>query len=468
MSEASNPIRFPNTGNRRIMTNRGWWLLVANVLVPGSAQLLAGNRRLGRIGITATAIAWFVVILGLILNAAWPVAAFTIATTPFVMFLAQVGLICYAILWVVLTFDTLRLIRLVKTGPRARFWLPAVALVLVAVFSGTSVWASSLVGGAQGLLTKVGVAAPAVEPVDGRYNFVVMGTDSDTQRDSTNEGQRPDSLQVISVDASTGAAVSLGFPRDLHNIVFPASSPLAAAYPNGYTESDADYCTEWACLNTIFVDAEEKHADLYPQAKKLGVSPGVLAMMDAAEGITGLKMQFYVVVNMDGVVNLIDAVGGVTINVDERVALANYGTPEDEVPAWIESGVQHLDGWHALMYARSRWAPTGDYDRMGRQQKLLAALQQQMNPVNVLSKFQQISAAGGHMVSTNIPQPMFGTLVDLALKSRKAGFTGVAFTPFSSGSAQIDPHDPDYTRIQAYIHELVYPPVASESPTPTP
>ena len=463
MSDTSNPIRYPNTSNPKIMTTRGWWLVVFNLVFPGSAQALAGNRRLGRIGMTSTLVAWALVIIALIVNAVAPVAMYSIVTNAFVLFLIQVAFVYYAILWVVLTFDTLRLIRIVKTGPRARFWIPGTAIVLVVLLAGSTAFASTLVGGVNGLLTHIGVAGPAVDPVNGRYNFMVLGVDSDSNRVKEGMGMRPDTMQVVSVDASTGRIISMGFPRDLHNIPFPATSPMHKIYPKGYTESSADYCGEWACLNTVYVDAELNHADLYPQAKKNGVSPGIYAMMDAAEGITGLKMQFYAVVDMQGLVKLIDALGGVDINVEEDVALANMGVPDAEVKAWIRAGQKHLDGWHALMYARSRHAATGDYDRMKRQQKLLAALQKQMNPMNVLTKFQEISKAGGQLVTTNIPQPMFGTLADLAIKSRESGFKGITFTPYSD-EYKIYPHDPSFPKIHAYIKSLLTPPTKSPAP----
>jgi len=463
MSDTSNPIRYPNTSNPKIMTTRGWWLVVFNIVFPGSVQALAGNRRLGRIGMASTLVAWVLVIVALLINAVAPVAMYNIVTNGFVLFLVQVAFVYYAVLWVVLTFDTLRLVRIVKTGPRARFWIPGVAVVLVAVLAGSTAYASTLVGGVNGLLAKVGVAGPAVDPINGRYNFMVLGVDSDSHRVQEGMGMRPDTMQVVSVDANTGRIVSMGFPRDLHNIPFPSKSPMRKIYPNGYNESEGAYCGEWACLNTIYVDAELNHADLYPQSKKTKVSPGIYAMMDAAEGITGLKMQFFVVVDMQGLVKLIDALGGVDIYVDEPVGLANMGVPDSEVTAWIRQGNQHLDGWHALMYARSRHAATGDYDRMKRQQKLIAALQKQMNPLNVLAKFTELSKAGGQLVTTNIPQPMFGTLADLALKSRSAGFKGVTFTPYSD-DFKIYPHDPSFVKIRAYIKKLLQTPTASATP----
>ena len=52
---ASNPVRYPDVHEPAIMTKRAWWLVALNFLIPGSAQLLAGNRRLGRLGVRATA-----------------------------------------------------------------------------------------------------------------------------------------------------------------------------------------------------------------------------------------------------------------------------------------------------------------------------------------------------------------------------------------------------------------------------
>ena len=464
MTDSSNPIRHPDTSSPRIMTNRGVWLVVLNFVIPGSVQAIAGNRRLGRIGLASTLVGWALVILLLVLNALAQTFVLTLATSPFFLVVVQIALVYYAILWVVLTLDTLRLIRLVKTGPRARYWLPSMAIVLVALLAGGSVYASTLAGGVTRLVTDLGVAGPAVEPVNGHYNFVILGVDSDQQRAKDGLNMRPDSMQVVSVDAKTGKIFSFSFPRDMHNIPFPASSPMHKIYPNGYTESSADYCAEWACLNTVYVDAELNHADLYPQAKKLGVSPGAFAMMDAAEGITGLKIQFYAMVDMQGLVSLIDALGGVDIKVPYPVGLANMDVPDSQVKVWIRAGQQHLDGWHALMFARSRHAPTGDYERMKRQQLLMAALQKQMNPMNVLAKFQEVSKTGGRILKTNIPQPMFGTLAEIAMKSRKAGYVGVAFTPYSD-QFKIYPHDPSYAKIQRYIHSLLYPPTPSPTPS---
>ena len=56
------PMRYPDAASRVVMTRRGWWLIALNFLIPGSAQVLAGNRRLGRVGIASTLVLWVVLL----------------------------------------------------------------------------------------------------------------------------------------------------------------------------------------------------------------------------------------------------------------------------------------------------------------------------------------------------------------------------------------------------------------------
>lgn len=441
------------------MTTRGWWLVVLNFLLPGSAQAIAGNKRLGRFGLRATLTAWGTLALLFVVYLLWPTAVYFLGTWNISLFLGQLVLFFYAILWVVLTFDTLRIVRIVKIKPNARVWIAGFSVVLLALSAGGIAYAGTLAGGLNGALSKIFVAGPTQPPVDGRYNFLLLGGDSGPDR----EGLRPDTAQVVSIDATTGAATVIGMPRDLQAIPFSAESPMLSVYPDGYTQDSGEYCTRWACLNTVYVAAEMNHPELYPDAVAQGSSPGIEAMKDAAEGITGLSIQYYVLIDMQGLSDLIDSLGGVDIDVTERIAIAEPETPEADVPEWIEIGPQHMDGYHALMYARSRWSGQGDYDRMVRQQQLQEALLTQMNPTNVLAKFQEIAAAGTQVVKTNIPQSMLGYFVDLGMKTRTLPMGHVELTPVNA-DFPVDTEYPDYAAIQAYIRQLLYPP----TPEPTP
>src|SRR5690606_6809652 len=77
---ATSPVRFPDASSPATMTKRAWWLVGLNFLIPGSVQLLAGSRRLGRFGVAATFALWVIAIVALVLLWAWPVALYTLVT----------------------------------------------------------------------------------------------------------------------------------------------------------------------------------------------------------------------------------------------------------------------------------------------------------------------------------------------------------------------------------------------------
>ena len=443
MSIAASPIRFPDTGSRTVMTRRAWWLVVLNLLIPGSAQVLAGDRRLGRFGLGATLVLWALAIVTLVVWTLWPVVLYTAFSTSITLWIAAAGLAFYAVLWLVLTLDTLRLVRLVKTTPSARAWVAALTVVTMVAVSGTAAYGAYLATTASGFLSSVFVAGPSEPPVDGRYNILLLGGDAGPDRD----GLRPDSITVVSIDADTGQAVNIGLPRNLESVPFDDGSPLAAAYPEGYGAVDG--CEVDVCLlNSIYTEVELVSPEMYPDAVARGSEPGIEGMRDAAEGITGLQIQYYVLIDMQGFSDLIDALGGVTMTVANRVPMsAGHDEFGNEVPVteWIEPGTQVMDGYHALWYARSRYE-TSDYDRMERQAQLQEAILQQFNPGNVLSKFQAVAAAGAQVVRTDIPQGMLGYFVDLASKTKELPVTRVALVP-----PEIEPEDPDWE----YARELI-------------
>ena len=236
------PLRDPDSGDPALMGRRGWWLVVMNVLVPGSAQVLSGrNRRLGRFGLGATLVCWLLIIAVAILALVARPAMVWLATGPFswpVLTLAQVLLIGYAILWVVLTFDTLRLVRLVKVPPISRIAIPVVAVLVVSLLSGGAVYGSTVVASGRGALDNIfGQSGPSVAPVDGYYNILLLGADSGDGRDS----MRFDSLSVVSVNADTGAVTIFGIPRELPGAPFSDGSPMQAQYPNGFEGHSSSY-----------------------------------------------------------------------------------------------------------------------------------------------------------------------------------------------------------------------------------
>jgi len=454
MSSVTDPIRHPNSGSTRIMTTRAWWLVVLNFVLPGSAQVLAGNRRLGRFGLAATLTLVTIAIVAGAVYLFWPEVVLTVFTSTIGLWTAAALLVFYGLTWLVLTVNTLSLINLLKAAPGARPLIAAFSAALMVIVCGTAGYGAFVATSASGFLSSVFVAGPSQPPVDGRYNILLLGGDAGADRD----GLRPDSISVVSIDATTGQATTISLPRNLENVPFSAGSSLGALYPKGYGSIDG--CDVSACmLNSIYTEAELKRPEYYPNAVAEGSSPGIQATLEAAEGITGLTVQYFVLIDMQGFSDLIDALGGVDIDVQNRVPVHTDET-FTKVLFWFEPGMQHMDGYHALWFARSRHG-TSDYDRMQRQTQMQEALLAQASPANVLAKFQGVAAAGTRVVKTDVPQGMLGYFVSLASKTQKLPVISVPMIPANG----VDPEDPDYAAIQAMVAAALAP---APTATPTP
>ena len=464
--ELERPLRNPDLDSAPLMDKRARWLVLLGFVLPGSAQVLAGNRRLGRFGLVATCA---LVLLALVSfgGLMWARAAtISLFTNPIALLVLQLLIVGYAALWLVLGFDTLRLTRVVRlsSGWRAPVAVLSVILTLLPVFG--AAWAATSVGALRGAIGGIfAPSAPAVEPVDGRYNILLLGADAGEDR----EGLRPDSISLVSVDAETGRSVMVGLPRELTQMPLPETSPMHDVYPEGYCTAvnnyvpvgDGQYCFTTGYLNSMITEVEDSgspsYEGLYPDAASRGSSPGIEATKDAVSGATGLTVQFYVLIDMKGFEKLIDALGGVTVTVDEPLPIGGdqYG---NNVDGYIEPGTQQLDGYHALWFARSRYGSAeGDYSRMQRQRELQAAILAQMNPGNVLLRFQEVAGAGKSVVQTDIPDSMLGRFVDLAAKAREFDPVSVNLVP-----PKIDPEYPDYAK----AHRMVAKAVEKASPPP--
>jgi anionic cell wall polymer biosynthesis LytR-Cps2A-Psr (LCP) family protein len=177
-------------------------------------------------------------------------------------------------------------------------------------------------------------------------------------------------------------------------------------------------------------------------------------MSDAVEGVTGLPVQFTVLIDMAGFSSLVDALGGVTVTVDVPVLLGINGGP---VVGKIVAGEQRMDGATALWYARSRYNLT-DFDRMTHQRDIQEAMLRQLEPATVLTRFQGIAEASSELVRADIPQSMVGIFSDLAVLSREHPLNRLEIAP-----PLIDSARPDFALIRASVAEAVAPPA---SPAP--
>lgn len=133
------------------------------------------------------------------------------------------------------------------------------------------------------------------------------------------------------------------------------------------------------------------------------------------EGFLDRRIDNYVVLNFEGVGEIVDAMGGVTVNVEQRIAPVESSGPS------IAPGQQTLNGEEALAYVRYRGGPTADIGRVGRQQEFMQAIiSQALSPAN-LPQFPATVSAILRNIETNMnPLEAARFLIQLRLAGERA------------------------------------------------
>src|SRR6476619_2675 len=119
-------------------------------------------------------------------------------------------------------------------------------------------------------------------------------------------------------------------------------------------------------------------------------------------------------VNMQGIKDLVGAVGGVTLNVRQPIPVGGLG---NAVTAYIPPGVRQLNGFNTLWYARSREG-SDDYSRMARQKCVMNAMLNQISPQVAVRNFEKIAKASSAMISTDVPASEVDRFMQLALEAK--------------------------------------------------
>ena len=186
-------------------------------------------------------------------------------------------------------------------------------------------------------------------------------------------------------------------------------------------------------------------------------NPGAQATKEAVEGVTGLTINYWALIDLKGFEDLVDAVGGITMDVYRRVPI---GGGHAKLYGWVEAGKdRHLDGREALWFARSR-SDSSDYDRMVRQKCVMNAMLNQLDPMTVLTKFNGIASASKEIVATDVPASQISTMLDLAQKAKAKPVGSIAIVP----PLMAYPSNPDFAKIQAAIDDQIATSEAKDAP----
>jgi len=168
-----------------------------------------------------------------------------------------------------------------------------------------------------------------------KFDILLLGIDGRAETDYTN---RTDTMILASMDAETMTARLLTIPRDTR----------------------IKYNDRWMKINAVY-----------------GID-GAEGSVKAVEELLGTRIDRYAVVDFNGVVELVDLMGGIEVDVPKRMY-----KPLENID--LEKGLQHLDGIQALGYMRYRDSTLSDFDRSERQKEVIIQLATKLlSPGNIL------------------------------------------------------------------------------------
>jgi polyisoprenyl-teichoic acid--peptidoglycan teichoic acid transferase len=391
--------------------------------------------------------------------------------SPDMLVLMIVGCFIAAVLWLAVVLRTYELAKPPGLGVGKQLVGSAMVFLLCLTVSAPFAFAGYTVNAQRNLLdalfpsnrSSAGDANAIKKP---RINILLLGTDAGEGR----VGIRTDTMVVASIDTKTGRTILFGLPRNLAFAQFPPGSKMARQFPNGF-RNPAGLASGDFLLNGVYGYGEEN-----PAVAPFGPSrnPGLNLLSSSIAYMLGLSLDYYIQIDMQGFASIIDALGGLDVNVGpEPLPMGGIG-PFGEVVkpfGYIPAGRQHLNGEQALWFARSRTNST-DYVRMGRQRCLLQYLVVQKSPMDVLKNFEAVSAATTSSVSTNIPQEVLPALANLAGKAKSRPLQSISFDPSLPDPGQpngrFNTGDPDFDYIRDVVRDAIAPaPLTSAVPGTT-
>ena len=209
-------------------------------------------------------------------------------------------------------------------------------------------------------------------------NILVMGYDACDSREEQGQNVfRTDVMILCTIYFNEGRVVLTSVPRDSY-------VPIA---PN-FTKKDK--------INSAYAHAMAGNRD-----------PNAAACATVSRLFGNVPVDYYVSLDIDVFVKVIDALGG--IECDVEVDVVHNGVTE------VKKGKHLLDGWHAYRYVTYRSTANGDIDRVGRQQRFLLTAFSQLKSLNKLVKLPEVYSIVMDMMSTNLSYAQILSLVDFAM-----------------------------------------------------
>ncbi|MFF1818751.1 LCP family protein [Kribbella sp. NPDC058245] len=443
-------------------------LAIVGVLLPGVSYLAAGRRRLGT-AVTLLSLSLYGAAVYLALARRDDVV--TWALNPDILLWMVVGLGVIALYWVAVLVSSYKMLRPMAAGPGARLAGSAViGLVCFGMASSTALGAQTLMAQRQ-LVEKVfsgdsskSQTRPKIKNTKDpwaqlpRLNILLLGADDGAGRQDT----RTDSVMIASIDTRTGKTALISLSRNWMRMPFPAGTALHKKFPTGYWDPHGKEDQPNYYLDAMYRLIPAEHRDLIGPSD----NPGADVLKLSAGEAMGLKLHYYVQVNLAGFAQLVEALGGITVNINYRVPVG--GNDDKKIPAsrYLEPGPdRHLNGTDALWFARGRYQVQGaDVARQARQRCTVKAIVERATPQNVLANYMDLAKAGENLIRTDIPQTILPAFVTLGQRVKNAQITNIDLNKpknYPSGS------NPKYEAMRKLIQQHLNPTTKPAAPKPT-
>jgi len=274
---------------------------------------------------------------------------------------------------------------------------------------------------------------PLVEQPSDVINILLLGSD---QTDINSVG-RTDVIIIASVSPDLPSVSLVSIPRDFY----------AWIPGHGFDK-----------INTAFSRGERNG---YP-----GGGPGLIKA--TIEYNFGIRIHYYARVGFDGFIKIVDTLGGVDVAVECPLSdtFPDPDSPTGQTDVDWLPGIHHLDGKHALWYARSRWS-TSDFDRNRRQQQVLRGLYRQILTLGIIPKIPDLWGVLKENISTDLGLDellylgAIGSRLDMMnVKSRFVGRGVVQAWTAPNGAYVLVP---DYEALGSLVREALTPPASARA-----
>ncbi|MGZ0149994.1 LCP family protein [Kribbella sp. WER1] len=465
-TRAPRAARARRAGPRRPTGIGALAIAVLGILIPGTAYLVARRTKLGT-AVTLASLTLYGAAAYVGLRQRDAVISW--ALDPAVLLWMVVGLATVGLAWVVVLVTSYKMLRPLTAGPASRtLGSLVIGALCFSLAVGTASGAQTLMAQRE-LVTKVFAGSetksqtrPTIIPKKDiweqlpRLNVLLLGADDGADRD----GVRTDSVMVASIDTKTGNTSLISLTRNFMRMPFPAGTALYKKFPSGFWDPNGPAEQPEFYLDAMYRNIPKQ----WPELIGASDNPGADVLKLSVGEALGLQIHYYVQINLAGFAKLVDALGGITVNVNYPVPVG--GNDDKKIPPsrYLAPGPnRQLNGTDALWFARGRYGlQTGDLARQARQHCTFKAIVDQATPQNVLANYSEIAQAGEQLIRTDIPQNLLKALVPLGQRVKAGKIANVDLDKkknFPNG------RNPNYAAMRALVAQAINP-VRGTKPVP--